>query len=126
MLTICSYNIHGYNNTKTEYIKALLNKCQILLIQEHWLNGTQLDRFSNTFSCSSMHGKTSIDTSTLVSFQTITENKVLNIINKLKNKNSISISYIMLKRAHDPLILLINQTLSTGISNKNFNDKAII
>ena len=126
MLTICSYNIHGYNNTKTEYIKALLNKCQILLIQEHWLNGTQLDRFSNTFSCSSMHGKTSIDTSTLVSFQTITENKVLNIINKLKNKNSISISNIMLKRAHDPLILLINQTLSTGISNKNFNDKAII
>ena len=126
MLTICSYNIHGYNNTKTEYIKALLNKCQILLIQEHWLNGTQLDRFSNTFSCSSMHGKTSIDTSTLVSFQTITENKVLNIINKLKNKNSISISNIMLKRAHDPLILLINQTLSTGISNTNFNDKAII
>ena len=66
MLTICSYNIHGYNNTKTEYIKALLSKCQILMIQEHWLNGTQLDRFSNTFSCSSMHGKTSIDTSTLL------------------------------------------------------------
>ena len=60
MLTICSYNIHGYNNTKTENIKTLLNKCQILMIQEHWLNGTQLDRFSNTFSCSSMHGKTSI------------------------------------------------------------------
>ena len=66
MLTICSYNIHGYNNTKTEYIKALLSKCQILMIQEHWLNGTQLDRFSNTFSCSNMHGKTSIDTSTLL------------------------------------------------------------
>ena len=59
---------------------------------------------------------------TKFSFQTITENKVLNIINKLKNKISYgydSISNIMLKRAHDPLIrsltLLINQTLSTGI-----------
>ena len=59
---------------------------------------------------------------TKFSFQTITENKVSNIINKLKNKISYgygSISNIMLKRAHDPLIrpltLLINQTLSTGI-----------
>ena len=59
---------------------------------------------------------------TKFSFQTITENKVSKIINKLKNKISYgyySISNIMLKRAHDPLIrpltLLINQTLSTGI-----------
>ena len=44
---------------------------------------------------------------TKFSFQTITENKVSNIINKLKNKISYgydSISNIMLKRAHDPLI----------------------
>ena len=59
---------------------------------------------------------------TKFSFQTITENKVSNIINKLKNKISYgydSISNIMLKKAHDPLIrpltFLINQTLSTGI-----------
>ena len=36
------------------------------MIQEHWLNGTQLDRFSNTFSCSSIHGKISIDNSALL------------------------------------------------------------
>ena len=59
---------------------------------------------------------------TKFSFQTITENKVSKIINKLKNKVSYgydSISNIMLKMAHDPLIrpltLLINQTLSTVI-----------
>ena len=59
---------------------------------------------------------------TKFSFQTITENKVLNIINKLKNKISYgydSIFNVMLKRAHAllnrPLTLLINQTLSTGI-----------
>ena len=55
-------------------------------------------------------------------FHTITENKVSDTINKLKNKISYgydSISNIMLKKAHDPFIqpltLLINQTLSTGI-----------
>ena len=60
------------------------------------------------------------------SFHTITENKVSSIINKLKNKISYgydSISNIMLKKTHDPLIrpvtLLINQTLSTGIFPKS-------
>ena len=59
-------------------------------------------------------------------FHTITENKVSSIINKLKNKISYeydSISNIMLKKAHDPLIrpvtLLINQTLSIGIFPKS-------
>ena len=66
MFTVCSYNIHGYNSTKLEYIKSLLNKCQIIMIQEHWLNNSQLERFSNLFSCSSVHGITSIDTSTLL------------------------------------------------------------
>ena len=59
---------------------------------------------------------------TKFSFQTITKNKVSNIINKLKNKISYgyhSISNMMLKEAHGllirPLTLLINQTLSTDI-----------
>ena len=59
-------------------------------------------------------------------FHTITENKVLSLINKLKNKISYgydSISNIMLKKAHDllirPVTLLINQTLSTGIFPKS-------
>ena len=36
------------------------------MIQEHWLNGKQLERFSNLFACSSVHDITSIDTSTLL------------------------------------------------------------
>ena len=56
------------------------------------------------------------------SFYTVTEENISHIINKLKNKVSYghdSISNIMIKRAHKPLIkpltLLINQTLCTGI-----------
>ena len=56
------------------------------------------------------------------SFHTVTEENISHIINKLKNKVSYghdSISNIMIKRAHKPLIkpltLLINQTLCTGI-----------
>ena len=56
------------------------------------------------------------------SFHTVTEENISHIINKLKNKVSYghdSISNIMIKRAHEPLIkpltLLINQTLCTGI-----------
>ena len=36
------------------------------MIQEHWMNDMQLERFSNLFSCSSIHGITSIDTSKLL------------------------------------------------------------
>ena len=66
MFRICSYNLHGYNSTKTNYIKLLLNRSEILMIQEHWMNNMQLERFSNLFSCSSIHGISSIDTSKLL------------------------------------------------------------
>ena len=66
MLTVSSHNIHGYNITKLEHLKSLLNKCNILMIQEHWMNTKQLERFSNLFSSSSVHGTSSIDTSTLL------------------------------------------------------------
>ena len=56
------------------------------------------------------------------SFHTVTEENISHIINKLKNKVSYghdSISNIMIKRAHEPLIkpltLFVNQTLCTGI-----------
>lgn len=65
-LSICSYNIHGYNSTKYDYIGTLLKQCDILMIQEHWLNNSQLDRFSNLFQYYSVHGVSAIDTSTLL------------------------------------------------------------
>ena len=58
----------------------------------------------------------------VISWNCPSEENISHIINKLKNKVSYghdSISNIMIKRAHKPLIkpltLLINQTLCTGI-----------
>ena len=41
-LSICTYNIHGYNSTKHNYVLELLNKYFILIIEKHWLNEKQL------------------------------------------------------------------------------------
>ena len=48
-LTLCSYNIRGYNSTKIKYIHELLHKSTILIIEEHWLNNKQLCDFSAIF-----------------------------------------------------------------------------
>ena len=34
-LSICTYNVRGYNSTKHGYIIELLSKCTILVIEEH-------------------------------------------------------------------------------------------
>ena len=41
-LSISTYNIHGYNSTKRNFVLGLLNKYSILIIEEHWLNEKQL------------------------------------------------------------------------------------
>ena len=37
-LSICTYNMRGYNSTKHGYIFKLLSKYTILVIEEHWLS----------------------------------------------------------------------------------------
>ena len=49
-LSVCTYNVRGYDSTKHGYIIELLNKCTILVIEEHWLNDQQLSNFGNLFS----------------------------------------------------------------------------
>ena len=46
-LVISSYNCHGFNKLKTNYISSLLSKCTFLLLQELWLSDEQL----NCLSC---------------------------------------------------------------------------
>lgn len=48
-LVISSYNCHGFNTLKFDYITSLLSKCTFLLIQEHWLSDEQL----NSLTCGS-------------------------------------------------------------------------
>ena len=46
-LVISSYNCHGFNKLKTNYISSLLLKCTFLLLQELWLSDEQLKCLSS-------------------------------------------------------------------------------
>ena len=65
-LTLCSYNVHGYNVTKKDYISHLLATSSFLFLQEHWLNNAQLNTFSNAFPGYCIHGVSAIDSSVLL------------------------------------------------------------
>ena len=45
-LVISSYNCHGFNKLKANYIASLLLKCTFLPLQELWLSDEQLDCLS--------------------------------------------------------------------------------
>ena len=61
-LVIASYNCRGFNNTKSSYINNLMQKCNFLFIQEHWLSNAQFDSLcvgNNTL----VHGVSGFDNS---------------------------------------------------------------
>jgi len=45
-LSVCTYNMHGYN-TGVSYLKQLCMQNDIIFIQEHWLLNSQLSRFNS-------------------------------------------------------------------------------
>ena len=55
-LTFASYNSNGLGVGRTEYISQLMNKCDILLLQEHWQLENQLDNLSSIFTGTHSHG----------------------------------------------------------------------
>ena len=65
-LSICTYNVRGYNSTKHSYIIGLLSKCTILVIEEHWLNDQQLSNFGDLFPGYCVNGVTAMESSELL------------------------------------------------------------
>jgi hypothetical protein len=59
-LVIASYNCSGFNNSKLFYINVLLQKCDFLFIQEHWLSNIHNDSACNGFD-SLVHGVDGFD-----------------------------------------------------------------
>ena len=55
-LTFASYNSNGLGVGRTEYINQLMNKCDILLLQEHWQLENRLDNLSSIFTRTHSHG----------------------------------------------------------------------
>ena len=41
-LTLCSYNSRGHSDETVQYVKSLMTRCDVLLIQEHWLFNSEL------------------------------------------------------------------------------------
>jgi len=42
-VSVVSYNSRGFNDAKKLYVRRILSRCDILLLQEHWLADGQLD-----------------------------------------------------------------------------------
>ena len=66
ILSICTYNVRGYNSTKHVYIIELLSKCTILAIEEHWLNDQQLPNFGDLFPGYCVYDVTAMESSELL------------------------------------------------------------
>jgi hypothetical protein len=45
-LRMCSYNLHGFNSG-VSYLKELCGNSDILFMQKHWLQKSQLDKFNS-------------------------------------------------------------------------------
>lgn len=45
-ISVCSYNVHGYN-TGSPFLKELCGKNDIIFVQEHWLQKSQLHTFNS-------------------------------------------------------------------------------
>jgi hypothetical protein len=56
---IGSYNCRGYNDYKTEFVRSLMLKVDILFMQEHWLTDNQtcvLSNIGSSFLCHAISG----------------------------------------------------------------------
>jgi len=49
-LRIGTYNIHGFNENKSDYLQTIINNHDIILLQEHWLFNSQSHLFQDQLS----------------------------------------------------------------------------
>ena len=59
-LSLCSYNLHGFNNGMS-YVKKLCGENDIIFVQEHWLLKSQLYMFDNIDENFNFFGQSSMD-----------------------------------------------------------------
>jgi len=67
-ITICSYNMHGFNNG-ISCLKELCENNNTIFIQEHWVHPQHLVRFDNINEDFSFHGLFAMDTVCFVLIQ---------------------------------------------------------
>ena len=58
LLSVCSYNSQGSGAGRFEYLNELINKVDVILIQEHWLAENQFSLFSKNLHNVNFHSVT--------------------------------------------------------------------
>lgn len=66
MISIVSYNCHGFGPTKVDYINKLCSEYDFVLIQEHWLLEQNLGLFHDKIPFITCHGVSAIDSGILL------------------------------------------------------------
>ena len=65
-LTLCTYNCRGNKDDTAMYIRQLLSKADIVLLQEHWLLESELTSFGDKIGNVSIAGVSGMDQSKLL------------------------------------------------------------
>ena len=65
-MNIGTYNVHGINDTKWEYVEHLMNDCEFLCIQEHWLHSSQFHVFTDNIPNIGYHCVSGMDDGTFI------------------------------------------------------------
>jgi hypothetical protein len=65
-LRITSYNCHGCSDTRAPYMRILLQQCEFLFIQEHWLADNQLYTLSSICDTHISHGFSEFDNDDII------------------------------------------------------------
>ena len=66
MRLLCTYHIRGFNSTKVNYINHLLNRYDIVLIEEHWLNEHQITTLAGRLPLHNVHGVSVMDSGVIL------------------------------------------------------------
>lgn len=66
-VSVCSFNLRGFNFVKREYTRKLLSQCDVLFLQEHWLADSQLFELGSINKNFLYHGVCGFDSTQVLS-----------------------------------------------------------
>jgi hypothetical protein len=65
-LRVCTYNSKGHGTDRVEYMKYLMQKCDILLIQEHWMFESDINSLESAVGNVNVFGVSAMDSNVLL------------------------------------------------------------
>ena len=65
-LRVCTFNCKGHGPDRVDYIRKLLDHCDMLYIQEHWLLGCNIQSFADAIGNVNIYGMSGMNESELL------------------------------------------------------------